>query len=241
MFKQPGPPIRRSVDGPTLEWTKQDGYWRGHYRSSEDSETHLVKVFLSYKGDHLSHWWIRDNARQINERLSIHNTIDEGKLFSARFFEKESQFCEKVSTLLNLFGLTIWKCDASAPAGNVPDLIAMTATRHLFIIECTVGDVDRSGKLQRLRNRTDRIASRLRDLDVFLNAPPLPVMVTSLSRGETRAHWRTAETLGIALVCRSEIEHLLGRLEFPYSGEQLFQEALSCIPSSVDAASSSAR
>jgi hypothetical protein len=222
-------PQRFSVEGYALEWQEDTGKLHARYKTQRE-DAPVVLALLSYAGDFLGQWWLRDDALSLNERLQIHRAVDNADTFRSAFFEKPDLFEHRVASLLNLLGLTVWHCDALAPTSDVPDLLAMTAARHLFVIECTVGDIDSKGKLQRLRNRSRRIAETLQASTALVTVQP--VMITSLPRDDTAPYWNKAGAFKIALVCREEVQGLLDQLDVPPSPDQLYQNALSCIPPS---------
>jgi hypothetical protein len=113
---------------------------------------------------------------------------------------------------------------------NGPDILAISASRHVFVVECTTGDINSRGKLQRLSDRTKQINERLTNSS---NSPVgvIPVIFTSLSREETAMHWETAAMFRISIVARENIVRLLDLLDAPISADEIYSSTLSLIPS----------
>lgn len=98
------------------------------------------------------------------------------------------------------------------------------------MVECTTGDINRRGKLQRLSDRTKQVSERLSKT----SNPPVgvvSVIFTSLSREDTAMHWETAATFKIALVTRENIVNLLENLDASILPDQIYNATLALIPS----------
>jgi hypothetical protein len=101
--------------------------------------------------------------------------------------------------------------------------------RLLGPVECTAGDINSRGKLQKLSDWTKQIRERLSNS----TNPPVgvvPAVFTSLSREETAMHWDTAATFQIAIVARENIVSLLEVLDTPISPDHLYSGTISLIP-----------
>ena len=98
------------------------------------------------------------------------------------------------------------------------------------MVECTTGDINSRGKLQRLSDRTKQISERLSKT----SNPPVgvvSVIFTSLSREDTAMHWETAATFKIALVTRENSVNLLENLDASILPDQIYNATLALIPS----------
>jgi hypothetical protein len=160
--------------------------------------------------------------------MLLHRALDVNDQLKASFFERPEQFEDKVLLALTLMGLTALKYGRVLTSG--PDILTISASRHVFVVECTTGDINSRGKLQRLSDRTKQIRDRLSNS----SNPPvgvIPVVFTSLPREETSMHWDTAATFQIAIVARENIARFLEVLDAPISPDQLYAATLSLIPS----------
>jgi hypothetical protein len=129
----------------------------------------------------------------------------------------------------SLLGLQTLKYGQIPKLTEAPDILSLSSARHLYVIECTVGDIDRKGKLHRLYDR----ANQIKDYLSRTPQPPIavqPLIFTSLTRQETASHWSTAATYRIGLVCRENILNLLNVLDSPPTAEQLYSAAVAAIP-----------
>jgi hypothetical protein len=219
---------RFALEGSALSWKTDNDVVRGQH-NFEMPETPLALALISYEGEFISKWWIRDEALSLNQRHQIHRAVDTADTFRKTFFDDRNDFEERVTLLLELLGLSSLKYGRITTLTAAPDILAVSAEGHLFVVECTTGDINSKGKLQRLHDRTKEIAEALQR-SLHPPATVLPVVFTNAPRQETAAHWSTAEVLGIALVCREEITNLLSQLDAPPTADQLHQMALAAIP-----------
>jgi hypothetical protein len=232
------PPLRRSSHLLHEEvWSQTGAYIEGRLEL-EASDVPLGFAALSYDGEFLGKWWIRDLDLSFNERRQLHRSVDQANTLPSTFFAERTDFEDCVNLLLVLLGLQTLKYGQISNLTDAPDILALSAGRHLYVIDCTVGDIDRKGKLHRLYDRANQIKT-------FLSRSPqppvavLPVIFTSLTRQETASHWATAATYRIALICRENIVNLLNLIDSPPTAEQLYAAAIAAIPS-LGAASSEA-
>jgi hypothetical protein len=219
---------RFSVKGEELPWSDDGSVIRARY-SSEVPDTPVMLALLSYDDEFLSRWWVRDNRLSYNDRFQLHRTVDMNDVFRKTFFVQRNDFEDRVVLLLELLGLSALKYGRIATLTEGPDILAVSPQRHLYVIECTTGDINSKGKLQRLHDRTKAIMEGLSRS----SSPPvatLSVVFTSIPRQETAAHWMSAANLNVALVCREEIGNLLAQLEAPPTPDQLYRAALAAIP-----------
>jgi hypothetical protein len=197
-----------------------------HALSSQDVP--IVQIFVSSEGDLLGKWWIRDFGNSFNDRMLLHRSLDVNDQLKSSFFERPEQFEDKVQLLLTLVGLTALKYGRILTNG--PDILAISTSRHVFVVECTTGDINSRGKLQRLSERTKQVRDRLSNS----SNPPVGVVgvvFTSLPKEETSMHWDTAATFQIAIAARENIAGLLDALDAPVDPDRLYAATLALIPS----------
>jgi hypothetical protein len=204
-----------------------EGYLRvKHTLSSPDVP--VVQVFASSDDELMGKWWVRDFGSSFNDRMLLHRALDQNDQLKSTVFERPEQFEDKVLLALTLMGFAALKYGRVLTNG--PDILAISASRHVFVVECTTGDINSRGKLQRLSERTKQIRERLSSS----SNPPVgvvPVVFTSLSRQETSMHWDTAATFQIAIVARENMVGFLDALDAPISPDQLYAATLALIPS----------
>lgn len=226
-FKQKGLPERLTLNS-TEVLRDAEGYLRIKHKLST-AEIPVVLVFVSLEGgDLLGKWFVRDFGNSFNDRMLLHRSMDTRDQFKSSFFERPEQFEDRVLLLLTLIGLTALKYGQVQT--DAPDILAISTARHVYVVECTTGDINSRGKLQRLSDRNKQIRDRLSNT----GNPPVgvvPVIFTSLSREDTAMHWETAATFNIALVTRENIANLLENLDANILPDQLYNSTLSLIPS----------
>jgi hypothetical protein len=230
LFPSKPPLRRRSHVVPEDVWRPSAGGVEGRLEL-DASEVTLAFAALSYDGEFLGKWWIRDFDISFNDRLQLHRAVDQANALQSNFFDERTDFEDCVNLLLSLLGLQTLKYAGISKLTDGPDILALSAGRHLYVIECTVGDIDRKGKLHRLYDRANQIKA-------FLSRSPQPpvavqpVIFTNLTRQETASRWSTAQTYKIALACRENIVNMLNLVDTPPTAEQLYAEAVSLIPTS---------
>jgi hypothetical protein len=225
-FKQKGLPERLTLNSADV-LRDAEGFLRTKHKLSS-AEIPVVLVFVSLKdGDLLGKWFIRDFGNSFNDRMLLHRSLDARDQFKSSFFERPDQFEDRVLLLLTLIGLTALKYGKIQT--DAPDILAISTARHVYVVECTTGDINSRGKLQRLSDRTKQIREKLSST----NNPPVgvvPVIFTSLTRKDTTMHWETAATFNIALVTRENIVNQLENLDANVSPDQLYNGTLSLVP-----------
>ena len=229
-FRADGSISRFSLGGGELAW-QDDKDSAVASLESEENDTHLALLHLSYQGAFCSQWIAQDERYPANSRLRIHKALDEDETFKTRFFkERPDAFEDQVALLLELLGFTTFKYGGTVGLSNAPDIMATSSEGHVFVIECTTGDINRQGKLHKLHTRTKRISA---NLAATASAPKgvVPLMVTNAARADTAAHWDTAAGYKIGVICREDLILLLDRLAVPPTPEAFHRAALASIPS----------
>lgn len=225
-FHRTNPPGRYALRSEEIT-VDQAGYIRVNHETPPDIP--LVQVFVSYADIFIGSWWIRDFGSSFNDRMVLHRAIDTNDQLRTGFFDQDrrNEFEDRMLMTLTLSGFTALKYGKIQT--DASDIVAMSAGRHLFVVECTTGDINNKGKLQRLSDRTKQIAARLQGSP----SQPIaivPIIFTSTPRAETAAHWDIAASLGIAIAGRENIVGMLDILDAPPSPEQFFAAAISLIP-----------
>jgi hypothetical protein len=225
-FNQAGAPDRLTLNSGSIS-RDDGGFFRAKHKL-RSSSVPLVQVFVSLEGEVIGKWWVRDFGNSFNDRMLLHRAIDVDDKLKSSFFEKPDQFEDKVLLLLTLMGFTALKYGKIQT--DAPDILAISSARHVFVVECTTGDINSKGKLQRLSDRTKQVRERMEKS----NSPPVgvvPVIFTSLPKEDTAMHWDTAAVFGIALITRENIVNTIEQLDGAISPDQVYSATLSLIPS----------
>ena len=224
---------RSSVIGDKIKW-EIEGDYRVGYSSIPVGDASVIQCFLSYDGVTLHHWWVLDPQKQLNPRYAIHEIFDE-KLeavnrFLFKFAENESRtFEDGVALLLNILGFSVSHHGRIPKLQKGPDILAITPTGNIGVIECTVGLLDEKDKLAKLVQRTRLIKEKLVTAG-HSHLSVQPVIVTALRRSEIEAHLEEAGKNGIAVVCKENLENLISQINLPPNPDGLFQETIQLVP-----------
>ncbi len=189
----------------------------------------LLQVFLSYDEEFLGSWWVRDAALSFSQRSTLHKAIDSKGAFSQKFFDDRKTFEERTTVLLSLLNLDCLFYGAIAELKDAPDILALSSQGHLYVVECTTGDINSHGKLRRLYERTNEIRGQLENSS-FKPREILSVMIASVPQSETLYCTSELENYGIALLAREGIEQLLRQIDAPPSADVLFSTIVGTIP-----------
>jgi hypothetical protein len=201
---------------------------KGHFKQPVP-DVGLAHIFMSYDGEFLGSWFARDLSVAFGPRTALHKAIDPSNAFAAKFFDDRKAFEEHVVALLTLLRFDCLYYGKMAELTDGPDILASSDQGHLYIVECTTGDINNKGKLRRLYERTNNIRAAL------ANSPHrpreiLPVIITSDSENETLHAHDALATYQIALLCREDIVGLLNQIEAPPSADRLYAAAVAKIP-----------
>ena len=192
-------------------------------------EVGLVQTFLTYDGEFLGSWWTRDQSITFSARAAIHKAVDSDNALVAKFFDDRNAFEEHVLALLSLLGLDCLYYGNITELKDGPDILAHSNQGHLYVIECTTGDISSRGKLRRLYERTNAIRAALAN-SAYRPSEVLAVMVTSSPTSDTLHCLDELANYKIAIVCREQIETLLAQIEAPPTADRLFAGAVAAIP-----------
>jgi len=185
--------------------------------------------FLTYDGEFLGSWWARDQSITFSARAALHKAVDRDNALVAKFFDDRNAFEEHVLALLSLLGLDCLYYGNITELKDGPDILALSNQGHLYVIECTTGDISSRGKLRRLYERTNAIRAALAN-SAYRPSEVLAVMVTSSPKSDTLHCWDELANYKIAIVCREEIATLLAQIEAPPTADRLFAAAVAAIP-----------
>jgi hypothetical protein len=227
--------IRGSVTGNSIKWRNEEDLKIGIYRIPL-GETLAVQAFLSYDSIALHQWWITDPKKHLNPWQAIHQIFDQDlellkKMLLKPETDKSPAFESAVSTLLTLLGFSVVNYGRIPKLQKGPDIIAVTPSGHVGIIECTIGLINANDKLAKLVQRTALIKDKLADVR-YGHLQLQPAIVTPLSREEVAADLAAAGEHGIAVVCKQELENALNQVSLPPNADRMFQDTKKLIPAS---------
>jgi hypothetical protein len=226
---------RLNVSGSDFKWKKQGDVKVGSFKARVGKSS-IVQAFLSYSDVFFHQWWISDPKKQLNPRHIIHQTFDEDmellkKMILRPDGDKSQNFENVISTLLYMLGFSVSNYGRIPKLQRGPDIIAISPSGNIGVIECTVGLLNENSKLDKLVQRTNLIKEKLK-ASRYGSLQILPVIVTPLPRAEVSANLEAAGKYGIAVVCKEDLEQMLDQVGFPPNGDSSFEEAKRLIPES---------
>lgn len=203
--------------GHTIEWKPGDGAQLGTFEVSHTRDEPL-RCFLTYRGHPIQDCRvvqirpaIRGLGRQLWEVFDIGLAQLEARLFpKASEYENRTtsdQFEEAVAALFSILGF---------PALSVPsnqqqkaaDIVLTTPGGNVVLVECTLENVNKPGKLSRLVNHGERFTAILRD---FGHPEPkvLKVIVSPRPHEALLADFADAANAGVVVLCGENLRHLI--------------------------------
>ena len=224
---------RGSIGGEMLQWRQEGDVMVGTCRIPV-ADSSLIQSFLSYAEICLHQWWVTDPKKRLNPRHAIHQVFDEDLELLRRMLlkpeaDKPYVFENAVSTILSVLGFSVSNYGRIPKLQKGPDIIAISPSGHIGVVECTIGLLDESDKLAKLVQRTKLVREKL-DGAGYSHLQVQSVIVTPLSRDEVAANLETAGKHPIAVVCKEGLEELLSRVSLPPNPDRLFEDAKALIP-----------
>jgi hypothetical protein len=226
---------RGSVDGTAFEWRDENEFRIGSCLV-EIGDALFVQAFLSYDGVALHQLLLSDPEKHLNPRHAIHQVFDQDVELLRKMLLKPDPdtpyaFENAVSMLLNIVGFSVTNYGRIPKVQRGPDIVAISGSGQLAVIECTVGLLDEKDKLAKLVQRTKLIREKL-TTSGYGHLHVQSAIVTPLSRDEVAANLETAGTHGIAVVCKEDLEALLNQVGFPPNADRILENAKTLIPPS---------
>jgi hypothetical protein len=224
---------RASITGNTLKWHEENGLVVGTFRTRLEKAS-LLQVYLSYDRIPLDQKSIIDPKKHPGPHHAAYQAFDPNfesikEILLKRDKTKSDVFESAVSVLLTLLGFS------SANYGRIPklqdgaDIIAVTPSGRMAIVECTVGLPNQNDKLAKLVQRTTIIRKNMTDAGINL-LDVLPVIVAWRPKEEMAVDIPLAGEHGIAVVSIENIEDWLNRVALPPNGDKIFDEIRKLVP-----------
>lgn len=201
---------RYRYDGDVLRWSEgENGIWTGELEVTVEDGS-AVQCFASYDGSPQHVGWIGDPEKLPNVRRAVHEAFDPNLTVLLRYLldeehqQKHSRDFEAgVASLLFMLGFSV-NAFTGKPMENGPDLLAATPMGQLVIIECTVSQINKEGKLGKLVDRANSLRQKLVDTG-HAQLRVLPAIVTPRPR-EAIAEIDAANGMGVAVLTREDLE-----------------------------------
>jgi hypothetical protein len=226
---------RGNVIGSSLAWRVENDLKLGKCEV-DTGDAPILEAYLSYDGIPLDQSSISDPKKHLNPRYAIHQLIDpeieylSKLLFEPKGSQRADNFEGAVSTLLALLGFSTSSYGVLPMLKDGFDIVAITPSGHIAIVECTVDILDRNDKIAKLVHRTQAAKEKLTSAG-YSGLEIQPVIVTALSREKVAASLSDAGAHGIAVFCKENLEEAVRQIALPLDAEQFFLNLKKLIPS----------
>ncbi len=227
LIKKDKTSTRASIEGSKLPWREHDGVFVAQFQVLTDDAPHL-HAYLSYDGILLDHKLMRDSQKERNAHPAIHQIFDPDRAMLKQMLLNPGKnggddFESAVSTLLTLLGFSVAHYGGASKLRDGPDLIALTPSGQVAVIECTIGFPNQNHKLLKLAQRSSSVS------DGFVTKAQ-PIIVTSRSREDVEGDINVAKTHRIAVVCKKDLEDLIDQIAAHPTSETVFEMLQKLIP-----------
>ncbi|RTL71332.1 MAG: hypothetical protein EKK41_10610 [Hyphomicrobiales bacterium] len=211
---------RASLTGSSLNWGERDGLRVGA-TELEVPEGAVLQCIASFDGRTQQHWWLHDPRNAPNPRRSIYQVFDNNLEILSSFFSTPhpksgaDDLESGVAWLMWMLGFSVAHLGNTPRTREAPDGIGVTPSGDVIVVECTIGLLKSENKLPKLVARAETVRNRLKTSGNG-HLRVLPVIVSSLSRGELKADLEQAEKLGVGVLGREDLADAINRtLAFP--------------------------
>lgn len=219
---------RCRVEGEMFTWSERNNHWYGLVEIAVPLGA-VLQCFVSYREQAQHYGWIADPDTFPNARRVAHNIFDPGlQILRNYLFEEKSQRAQSrdfevgVANLLFLLGFSVDPFFGK-PLEDGPDLLAVSSSGNILVIECTTGLINKEGKLGKLSDRVESIRSKLKASSIN-HIRVLPVIVTCRPT-DGIAEKGQAKLLGIVVVALEDLVDVIERTVLPQNTDLLFNQA----------------
>lgn len=222
---------RGTIQGAQFTWTTREDIQYGVTEMDVPAGC-ILQCFFSYQGIP-QHWrWVLD-PNGVNPLRTAYAAFDpeldvlKGLLtkqqgsnrgYNARDFESG------VARALWMLGFSVVQVGNTPQTSDAPDILAVTPSGNVLVIECTTGQLKAENKLALLVERKRAVQKALIDAGQA-HFKVLAIIVTAKHTEEVKADLEQAKKLEIVVCAADDIEELFGRLRLAPDPERLFEQA----------------
>lgn len=218
---------RRTVQSKDLTWRDSSAYRVGEYQLPIP-EGALVQCFASYRKEWLHQGWIVQPGAYMNPRRVAHEAFDEGLENTQRYLLDEKHQRQDardlevgVAQVMFMLGFSVDVLGGKLMRDN-PDLLAMTPSGNIVVVECTTGGINADGKLTKLLTRLATLQEKLQQAG-HGHVKCLPILVTSRRRASI-TDLEAATNAGIAVGSLEDLQSGLTKTMVLQSPDALFNQ-----------------
>jgi uncharacterized protein (DUF1778 family) len=230
LFRKDRSDPRFIINGNDFKWSKE-GAIHTATLTKEIEDLEIAKLFPSYADENIGTYIAVDPKLVTNNRPEIDKVFYDGRKIDDFLNSKDSdEFEFGVSSLLHYYKLSVQRYSGVRTLTDGPDLVAFSNLNHIYVIECTTGTPNHKGKLHKLHTRTEKLKKHYQEKG--LNQDLIrPVIFTNLPKENTLEDRADLANYGISLVTKDDFEGMISRLHNPPSDAELFEAAMTAIPS----------
>ncbi|OJY56600.1 hypothetical protein [Thiobacillus sp. 0-1251] len=218
---------RKRISGEDFQWSDR-GTLRYGTTDVPVPQGSVVQCFASYSGHLQHHGWIADPDTFPNVRRVLHHGFDsnlEGLktyLFDEKHQEKNSRDFEVgVSNLLFMLGFSVDPLIGKKLESG-PDIVATTNNGDVVLVECTINQINKDGKLGKLVDRAEVIRSHL-DNSAYGHLRVLPVIVTARPKDAVgQFDVDAARSQGVLIITKENLMDAIERSVVSQDPDKLF-------------------
>lgn len=219
---------RKRIAGHEFNWSISDLHQYGT-KQVQVPEGSVIQCFASYAGEFQCQGWIVDPSSFPNVLRVLHNNIDPNLenlkkyLFDEAYFKANSRdFETAVANLLFMLGFSVDPIKGKRNEDG-PDLLATTTQGNVIIVECTVGQIEKEGKVGKLVHRSHLLKEQLKNSS-HGHVQVIPVIITALSKMSVTGI-ESAMQAGVLVLTKEDLLVAIDRTIVNKGSDLLFNEA----------------
>jgi len=219
----PGEGVGRHLISELVQWQEvREGYRHGSLEITQKNAVQILVMLSLDKNTVRRHWFV-DLAKSRNARLASFQAYDSElpKLRDAllKAPEKDSRGFEKaVNSLLYLLGFS----SAQSIDTEAPDIVAVSPSGRVLIVECTIKTSDTATKIGKLVDRRGVLVKRLKKAE--LDTSVVALLVCATPRDQISYDQAQLKKQKVMVVAKENIEEALTRLNRDLDPDALLEE-----------------
>lgn len=229
---------RNSIDGPDLAWKEEDQNGLTGTATVNVPPGAVVQCIAAYDQHAHQVSWRADPTIFQNPRLSLLSLVDQGGQLVREYLAPDQpaksraadDFETAIGWVLWALGFAPVTFGLNAKTRDAFDSVAVTPKGDFVVVECTLGLLKSESKLAKLHARVANLR-KLLDNSNMRHLRILPLIVTALTREQVKADQAQADSLGILVATRENLEQaVVETLKYP-NADALFDRGMQILES----------
>lgn len=219
---------RMTVAGDILDWIEEEA------RDVASTEiavppASIVNCYARYDGVTYHSGFVVDPSLAQNPRRAAYERFDPelralAEALATNDRKRARDVEPAVAGLLWMLGFNTFHMGGTKVMQDGPDILGATPAGHVVVVECTIGTLKADSKMPKLLARTAAVREQLSKAG-HAHLRVLPVMVTTLPRGEIASELGDAVSSGVYVIAGDDFQEAIGRTLILPHADQLFTEA----------------